>query len=132
MSPTHYLPHEEITYANYPELLTVRPQLEDLQQRLEAIITAASEFEDGLADRIYLDISEVQKTLKLAYDISEVLGKAPRPCFDILTEIRDVQESLHEILFSNRYEGNEVVADPQMRKAAEIIGGGADGDTSSS
>lgn len=113
MSPTHYLPSEELKYSNYPELYELADKLDQYQTLLEPIIAAVNDYDLGTTDGIYVNIAEVINVRDLSFDISDTLGSAPNICYDVLIPIRDTQESLNELIFSYQYEKAPVVFDQQ-------------------
>lgn len=123
MSPTHYLPSEEVKYSNYPELYEVMDKIRAFQAMLEPIMLATYEYDEGMADAIYVNAAEVERVLSLSYEITDFLGIAPNVCYEFVLPIREAQESLHELLFSFKYERAPIVLDRQrteMRRLGNI------------
>lgn len=113
MNPTHYLPSEVLQYSNYPEVYELGSKIDQFQKGLEPIMLAVSAFDMGVENGIYVNIAEVERVRALSFEISEVLGSAPKVCYDILLPVREAQEALNELIFSFHYERVPMVFDKQ-------------------
>lgn len=111
LSTSQYLPSEALKFSNYPELYTVLDSLNQFQTMLNPIMLAVSDYDSGVEDYIYVDISALRAAINLSFTITDVLGRATNVCFDVLLPIRDAQEALNELIFSYQYEKSPVVLD---------------------
>jgi len=105
-------PKEEFKYANFPEVAVLEDQLITFFTYVEEVNSAVSAFQSREADKVYLNIAELQTALDNSYSITDVLGRADNVCFDLLMNIRDIQENLLEILYSYNSEGDYLVSTP--------------------
>lgn len=113
------LPDEEYKYSNFPELAQVQDEMNTLRAYMETVFTAMSLFEERQEDRIYLNIAELKDMLDMTYRVTDILGRADNVCFDILMNLRTMQEYLHELLYSYRTEGNLYVSDRKVSTYTE-------------
>ena len=102
---------EELRYANYPEVAQVEDDLRTFLTYMETVQSAIAAYEDLETDKIILNMADLVRMLELSYSITDVLGRASRPCYDILIGLRDMQDSLHDIQFSYLSEGSRTVRD---------------------
>lgn len=121
LDPSQRSPHEEFQYSNYPEVAELEPKLNDLFTYLEFVTSAVSAFQENEADKIYLNVAEIDRKLDLIYEICDVLGRADNVCFDILMNVRSVQEILHEIKFAWLSQGDLLVSPVQPPSEEEDV-----------
>ncbi len=121
MLEDYYLPHELVNYTNYPELLTYRQDIEDLLNYSLTVHNALQDYNEGIYDRIDVNMEEVQNHITLCRTLSDVLGKAPRVCFDVLLEIRVIQEHLHKLVFLKNTYGNQYVGTPSPTSEGGVL-----------
>lgn len=113
MDAVYYLPSEEFKYTNYPEVFGIMDKINSFTSSLEPIMLAVSDYDQGETDGIYVNIAEVERIREVSFEISEILGLAPKVCYDILLPIREAQEALNELIFSFKFEEVPVVFDIQ-------------------
>jgi hypothetical protein len=120
MSSTHYLPSEVLQYSNYPEVHDLKDKIALFQSNAVPVMSALSDYDTGIEPYIYVNIAEVIKLRDLAFELSDILGAAPKVCYDVLLPIRDAQEALNELIFSFQYEKVPVVVDRQRNAMQEL------------
>ena len=114
MENTHYLPHEELKITNFPELSLVETELDDIQVYAMRTNLVMTDYTEGRKDKIDVDVEELRKHIALCRYVTDILGRAPNVCFDILMEIRAIQGALHDLLFAYNRFGNEYVGTPSV------------------
>lgn len=114
MESTHYLPHEELKITNYPELSKVETELDDVQVFAMRTNLALTDYTEGRTDKIDVDVEELRKHITLCRYVTDVLGRAPNVCYDILIELRAIQGTLHDVLFAYNRFGDEYVGTPTV------------------
>lgn len=112
MEPTHYLPSEVLKNSNYPELKAVEGKLDGVMLYAMRVDSALHAYSTGTTNRIDVDPTELRKWIEQCREVCEVLGNAPRVCFDVLMELRSMQTSFQELLFMHNRYGNEYVGVP--------------------
>lgn len=120
MEQFYYLPNEQVNYINYPELRTYRADIVSIIAYAEVVATAVSDYQKGKKDKIDLNTDEVQQYINLCRSTSEVLGKAPKVCFDVLMELRNVQVQLHGLMHLRRKFGTKYIGEPTVTGKAEV------------
>jgi len=106
MDSVFYLPQEMPSLYNYPELEIVK---EDLLNILSYSIKTDAEikkYENNEVEQIELGLKELTNYIELCRQVCEVLGKANNVCFDVLLEVRNIQDSLQQTryLYNNHRE----------------------------
>lgn len=112
MEITHYLPHEELKNSNYPELSKVESEISEIQVFAMRTNLAIADYNEGRADRIDIDIEELRKCIELCRYVGGTLGRSTNVCYDILMDIRGIQQGLHDLLFAYNRFGSEYVGTP--------------------
>lgn len=112
MEPSHYLPSEELKGVNYPEVKGVQEDLDRIFDFAMQVDRSVYEYISGDVDRIDLNSVAIAEYVSLCRSVCETLGNADRVCFDILLEVRRLQDSFQELLFLKRRFGDEYVGTP--------------------
>ncbi len=112
MESTHYLPHEELKITNYPELSKVEDDIDAIQVFTMRTNLALTEYNEGLKDKVDIDVQELRKHIELCRSVADILGRASNVCFDILMEIRAIQHGLYDVLFTYQRFGSEYIGTP--------------------
>lgn len=103
-------PKEEFKYSNFPEVAVIEDQLNHFFSYVEKVNSAVSAFQTRDADKVYVNIAELETELSKSFDMTDILGRADNVCFDLLLNMRDMQENLLEILYTYRSEGDYLVS----------------------
>lgn len=107
-----YFPNKVVNYVNFPEL---RGQRENIQAILDYSLraqVALADYNEARYDRIDLNMEELQANITLCRSVSDALGLASNVCFDILLEIRSVQEMLQQLVYLKRVTGTNLIGLP--------------------
>lgn len=112
MEITHYLPHEELKISNYPELSKVENEISEIQVFAMRTNLALADYNEGRADRVDVDIEELRKHIELCRYVGDILGRSSNVCYDILMDIRAIQQGLHDLLFAYNRFGSEYIGTP--------------------
>lgn len=109
-----YLPSEVANLTNYPELRAQRANLTAIMDYALRATSALADYNEARYDKIDLNAGEIRQAIALCRSTSEVLGTAPKVCFDILLEIRTVQEDLQNLLFLRVKYGTKYIGVPTI------------------
>jgi hypothetical protein len=120
LSPSQYLPKEELRYSNFPDIYPLLDKINEFQTLIEPFIAAVSDYDTGTAEYIFVSISDLQTALNLSYEITDVLGRADNVCYEVLLPIRDAQQSINELVFSYLYERSPVVLDKEKTNLQQL------------
>lgn len=112
MEITHYLPHEELKITNYPELSKVEAEIDMIQRHAVRVNQALGDYNEGRTDRVDVDITDIQRHIGLCRYVADVMGRASNVCYDVLMDLRSIQQGLHDILFAYRRFGSEYIGTP--------------------
>lgn len=117
---TFYLPSEAVNYINYPELRTAKPDIEAIMEYAMRVNLAVADYDEARFDRIDVNMEEVQRNIELCRRVCETLGTAPKVCFDILLDIRDIQNTLQNLVYLKRTTGNSIIDTPTITTEGDI------------
>lgn len=106
----HRSPKEEFLYSNFPEVLLIEDRLASLQAYAIKVQEAINAYNAQETDKIYLNVAELRKMLDMSFDITDILGMADNVCYDILTNVRSIQEGFNELIYAHLSSGNVVVS----------------------
>jgi hypothetical protein len=112
MAETHYLPHEKLKGSNYPEVVKMATELELIQTFAMTVDQAVYMYNEGLQDKIDLDVVELRKNVDRCRTVCSTLGNAPNVCYDVLLEVREMQMNFQELLFASKRFGSEYIGVP--------------------
>lgn len=121
MENTHYLPDEELKISNYPEVALVQDEIGLIMGYAMEADQAVFEYNEGLKDKIDLDVVDLQKAIERCRHVCDILGNAPKVCFDLLLEIRELQMSFQELVYLKRRYGDEYIGKPSEAKEEEGV-----------
>jgi predicted KAP-like P-loop ATPase len=112
MENTWYLPEEALYFRNYPEVASVMPQLEDILAYAMRVNNAIIDYNSRVFDKIDVDVVALKRYINLCRATAEVLGRANNVCFDLLVELREIQNVFQTVMYlRNRY-GSKYVGKP--------------------
>ena len=112
MGSTLYLTKEKLSSRNYPEVSDAMESIQEIITYIASIGSAIEAYTNGSLDHININVSDLQKYTTLCRNICDTLGSAPNVCFDILTELREMQNGMQVLIFvKNRY-GNQYIGTP--------------------
>jgi len=112
MGSTLYLPEEELNFRNYPEVRTVLPYVQEVITYAAQAVTAIKQYTSGASDRVDLSIVDLQKYTKLCRTVCSTLGSAASVCYELLAELRTIQNTLQTLMYiKNRY-GSQYIGAP--------------------
>ena len=112
MDSVLYLPEEVLNFTNYPEIKDIVPDISALIAYASKANTALQAYLSGVSDKIDLNISELSAYIVSCRNICNIIGTAPNVCFDILVDMRELQDILQTFAYvKNRY-GNQYVGSP--------------------
>lgn len=112
MDAAYYLPNEQLNYSNYPEIRPQRANIEAVLTYSQTVSTAMTDYETGKYDRIDLNTGEIQDNIDLCRTICGALGNAPKPCIEVLMEVRNVQKQLQNIMYLYGKSGSALIGTP--------------------
>ena len=118
---TFYLPQEAVNYINFPELRAYKKDIETLLEYTLRVNTALADYNEGRYDKIDLNMEELKSHINLCRTICEALGNAPKVCFDVLIELREIQMHLQNLLYLKNKYGNRYIGTPT--NAAKMASG---------
>ena len=112
MEGTLYLPAERLNFRNYPEVATLMGDIKDIIRYSIEVGNAIKAYTSSTLDRINLNIVDLQRCILLCRTVCSTLGLAPNVCYDLLVEIRSLQNTLQTLVFvKNRY-GSQYIGVP--------------------
>lgn len=120
LSPSQYLPKEEMKYSNYPDVYSILDKINQFQSKMEPVIAAVNDYDSGVADFIYVNVSDLITLRSLGFDITDFLGRSANVCYEVLLPVRDAIQSLNELIFSYQYEKSPVVLDKEKTNLQQI------------
>jgi len=120
MEPTHYLPDEEINFRNYPELYTVWDDLQKINAYATRVHKALADYTSGQYDKIDLNTEELNSYITLCRNVCSVLGQAPKVCFDILLDLRELQYHMQILLYNRRRFGSKFIGTPSTSGEGDL------------
>ena len=112
MEATWYLPEEELQYRNYPEVHGVMDNINRLVYYAMSLSIVLDDYNNAVADRIDIDVVDLQKNITLCRSITDVLGNAPQVCFDLLMELRTIQDTMQTLLYAYNRFGSQYIGKP--------------------
>jgi hypothetical protein len=118
MKTTCYLPDEEPYIRNYPEIADVSLDIENLIAFGTRIGNAIDAYVSEKYDRVDIDIIELQKSIDLCRETCTYLSSAPKVCFDMLLELRELQSLMQLFLYLKDRYGNQFVGKPTNAAAS--------------
>lgn len=127
LEPSHYLDFEVLKYSNFPELQRVMDDIDQLDDFAMSVNSAIAGYVDGTDDKVYINIPYLEEHIELARKVLDTLGTAERPCFDVITQLREILETFYELLYIHRRYGKEYI-DYNTTSAIITRGGGIFGD----
>lgn len=114
MDSTYYLPSEELAYRNYPEVQIAQNDINTVTDYVMTVGSALDDYNQGVTDKIDINGDELQSNITLCRSICDTLGNAPRICFDVLLEVRNMQDFLQQLLYIKSTYGNEYIGTPSV------------------
>ena len=112
MNSTLYLPDEVLNFVNYPETKDIAKDVGALIAYASKTTVALQAYTGGTSNRIDLSISELQKYVALCRSVCMIIGSAPNICYDLLVELREIQDVLQTLVhIKNRY-GSQYIGNP--------------------
>lgn len=117
MKSTLYLPGEKLNNGNYPEVGAAADDIQELISFSMKVLTALSSYIDGTYDKIYVDMIAVADYIQKCRLICESLGNASNVCFDLLIELRGIQETLQTLVYINNRYGDQFIGAPVLSNA---------------
>lgn len=121
MESLYYLPSEQPNYINFPEVRTQKYNIQTVMSYSLTAQLALADYNSGRFDRIDLNTDEIQSNVDLCRSISDALGNAINVCYDVLLDVRTIQQNLQSLLYLKRALGNAVLGTPTN---ATTTGGG--------
>lgn len=112
MDVTHYLPEEELTTSNYPEVVSLKSDLLKIESYAERVNLALTWYEESEFDKIDLDVVEIEEYAQLCRSVCETLSTASKVCYEVLLDVREIQNILQELLYLRRKYGDEYIGKP--------------------
>jgi hypothetical protein len=113
-------PKEEFLYSNFPEVATVSADIGLIYTYAQKVQEAINAYNDRRAEKVYLNIAELRNVLETSHNVCDVLGRAPNVCYDILINIRAIQEGFNDLLYSHTANGNEYVSTEPYNPSNEV------------
>ena len=112
MVSTLYLAKEELNLSNYPEIRGILKDVQELISYAIGVSTVMGDYISGIYDRMDINIADLQKYIVVCRSLCDVLGTSPNVCYDLLTELRLIQNSMQTLIFiKNRY-GTQYIGTP--------------------
>lgn len=111
-SNTWYLPSELLQFRNYPEVNSVSEDIDDIMDYSMHVHLALVGYTEGLYDRVDVDSHNLQKYIDKCRNVCNVLGNAPNVCFDLLLELRGVQNVFQQLLYAKNRFGSQYIGTP--------------------
>ena len=109
---TFYLPSEAVNYVNYPELRTYRKDIETIMEYALRVGMALADYNEGVYDKIDLNAEELKTHINLCRNVCYALGTAPKVCFDVLIELRELQYAFQNLLYLKNQYGDQYIGKP--------------------
>jgi hypothetical protein len=104
MKETYYLPGEVLSNGNYPEVNGVIDDINDILDFVMNSVRKLDLYLNGSSDKIDVDIVSLPGYIDKCRNVCETLGNASNVCFDLLIDLRKVQECLQTLTYiKNRY-----------------------------
>jgi hypothetical protein len=116
---TFYLPKEAVNFINFPELRTYKADIETIMEYALRVQTAVADYNEARYDRIDLNMEELHAHIDLCRTVCEALGSAPNVCFDILLEIRNIQQNLQNLAYLKTKFGSAIIGEPTTTTSEE-------------
>jgi hypothetical protein len=111
MEPSHYLPSEVLKHSNYPEIELVKSDLAKIDAFASEVSIALAQFNEVIADKVYVNVGELHEHISLCRSVLETLGNAKSPCFDLIVDLREVLQLFFEVSYADRAHKGQYVAD---------------------
>lgn len=112
MESTNYLPDESFSFLNYPEIEQQLSSIEELLDYALMVNTAINDYNSGTYDKIDVNVTELNQYLQICKDIINILGNAPKVCFEVLLQLREIQKAFQTLLYINRRYHGEYIGIP--------------------
>lgn len=107
-----YFPNKVVNYTNFPELRMYKADIERIIVYAIRAELALADYSKARYDRVDLNMEEIQTHIDLCRQVCEGLGLAGNVCFDVLLEVRTIQEQLQNLSYLKRKFGSGIVGEP--------------------
>jgi hypothetical protein len=111
-STTWYLTDEALTPRNYPEVALVEADIQTIFSYGLRANSAIEDYTSGTFDKIALDVNDLIVHVSLCRSVCNILGSAPSVCYDVLSEIRNIQSSLQQLVYIKSRHGSVYIGNP--------------------
>ena len=109
MERTLYLQSEDLNFRNYPELQGILNDIQELIGYSTAVSNALNAYVNTITTRINLSIVDLQKYASLCRNLCNTIGNAPNVCYDLLVEMRLIQDTLQTLIYIKNCYGSQYI-----------------------
>jgi len=121
MSNTWYLPDEQLTYENYPEVARLLKDINDITTYTKRIISALADYSSGTFDKVDVNTVIAQNYVDKCRDVLASLGTANNVCYDITVELRNIQRLMQYVIYLQKRFGSQYIGTPTYRSDRDTI-----------